>query len=61
MYVFDSYVLILHKSIVSPCIHENLHATSKTARVINSVHIWRRGNNHLLLMTYRQDVMTNSG
>ena len=35
MYVFDSYLLILYKLIVSPSIHENLHAPSKTARVIN--------------------------
>ena len=29
MYVFDSYMLILCKSIVSPSIHEDLHASSK--------------------------------
>ena len=48
MYVFDSYLLILYKSIVSPSIHENLHALSKTAQVINLVH-------------YRQGIMTNCG
>ena len=29
MYIFDSYVLILCKSIVSPSIQEDLHASSK--------------------------------
>ena len=33
MYVFDSYLLILYKSIVSPSIHENLHAPSETAEL----------------------------
>ena len=61
MYVFDSYLLILFKSIVSPSIHENLHAPSETARVINLVHYGGKETIHLLLTTYRQGIMTNSG
>ena len=45
MYVFDSFVLILYKSIVSPSIHENLHAPSQTAQVINFSPLWRQRNN----------------
>ena len=61
MYVFDSYLLILFKSIVSPSIHENLHAPSETARVINLVHYGGKETIHLLLTTYRQGIVTNSG
>ena len=54
MYVFDSYLLILYKSIVSPSIHENLRAPSETARVINLVHYGGKETIHLLLTTYSQ-------
>ena len=51
MYLFDSYVWILYKLIVSPSVHANLHACSKTAQVINLVCLWRRRNNNYSFVT----------
>ena len=61
MYVFDSHVLILCNSIVSPSIHEDLQASCKPLGLkIRSIYGGEE-TIHLLRMTYRQDIMTNSG
>ena len=61
MYVFDSHVLILCNLIVSPCIREDLLASCKPLGLkIRSVYGGEE-TIHLLKMTYRQDIMTNSG